>query len=273
MLGDSIAFGYGVRYEDSFPARLETQLNVQDRNASYEVLNASVPSFNTVQEVTFLREEGMSLDPDLVIVAVYWNDVAEKGFVEVDDEGRLVDRRSVPEVGRLARFAESRFGYAIRNVVKRSRLLYFVADRLRAVRGENRERTSASQAQQQAILRGERHPQVERGWATIRGELTEAARLCSNHGVEMLVVVLPMPQTLGQEFPRASYPSVLVSACRTAGLTCVDVTPVFKAEYRGHRSLFIPYDGDHPNEQGHRLIAGALVDPVLEAVRRRSEKY
>lgn len=72
VLGDSVAFGPGVRLEETFDNQLEAMLDSDA--APVEVLNMGVPGYNTAQEMITLRRRGLDLDPDLVLVAWVTND-------------------------------------------------------------------------------------------------------------------------------------------------------------------------------------------------------
>jgi hypothetical protein len=62
MLGDSIAFGHGVRDGETFSALLES------RNARFDVVNLSVEGYGTDQELLRLEREGLRYAPDVVIL-------------------------------------------------------------------------------------------------------------------------------------------------------------------------------------------------------------
>jgi lysophospholipase L1-like esterase len=69
MLGDSFTYGIGVADDESFSARLEAL------DPRLEVLNTGVNGYGTAQELLLLRDQGLALDPDVVIVNFFWNDV------------------------------------------------------------------------------------------------------------------------------------------------------------------------------------------------------
>lgn len=72
ILGDSIAFGWGVELEQGLSKRLEHSLNKIDNR--YEVINFSIPTANTTQEVEILATRCLAYNPDLVIFVVCEND-------------------------------------------------------------------------------------------------------------------------------------------------------------------------------------------------------
>ncbi|MBN1356732.1 SGNH/GDSL hydrolase family protein [bacterium] len=76
-LGDSITYGLGVRWDETYPKILEQQLNerFEESNRRFEVLNFGVNGYNTVQEVEHFRVNGLKYDPDLIVVGYNLNDV------------------------------------------------------------------------------------------------------------------------------------------------------------------------------------------------------
>lgn len=257
ILGDSIAFGYGVTYEDSVARRLEDLLNEGESPERFEVIDSAVPSFNTTQEVTYFREQGLSFDPDIVVLAVCWNDVSDKTQVSVNADGYLVQPGTTPSF--FDRYGETASGYRVRNALKRSRLLYLAMDRGRDLWSRLTHRTPPQiVAMQTAVLTGAPNRAVAAGWSEIDSRLAELARLSAARHIRLVVALFPMPQTLGGHFPHAQYPSEILRMCRSRNLECVDLQPPFEARFTGHTSLFIPYDGDHPNERGHMIAAQSL---------------
>ncbi|OGI44352.1 MAG: hypothetical protein A2150_04835 [Candidatus Muproteobacteria bacterium RBG_16_64_11] len=82
VLGDSVPFGIGVRYEDSFPHQIEMLLNERYPNAGrFSALNLGVPSYNTEQELIQFKSLGLTLAPDAVMLLFSANDIEPKRWV------------------------------------------------------------------------------------------------------------------------------------------------------------------------------------------------
>lgn len=81
VLGDSVPFGIGVSYEDSFPRQLELLLNERHPRRRWCTLNMGVPSYNTEQELIQLRSTGLRLRPDAVLLLFSNNDIEPKRWV------------------------------------------------------------------------------------------------------------------------------------------------------------------------------------------------
>lgn len=84
-LGDSNTWGWGADQAHSYPEALQQLLDAKYGAGRYQVINTGVPAWTSYQGATFLRERGMALDPDIVIIAFGYNDAQRNG----DDEDRL----------------------------------------------------------------------------------------------------------------------------------------------------------------------------------------
>lgn len=263
ILGDSIAFGYGVEESDSVGARLTARLAARGLRA--EVINTGVPSYNVEQEVGYLAAEGARYRPDWVLLAVCWNDINEKSSVRVTSDGWLATAGD-QEAGPLVTLMETPTGYALRNVIKRSRLLYAVTQGLRGVRDYFQPEEHAQFRDD--VLAGRESIKVKRGWERMETSLSDLARQGREGGFRILVVTFPLQPALERDSPASTYPARVLSLARTDDLDIRDLTPAYRAAYKGHDSLFIPYDADHPNARGHDLAAAEIETALVDLMGR-----
>lgn len=77
-VGDSIMFGWRVPLEDIYLKVLENELN---KTGSAEVINCSVPGYNTEQECALAKKLAQKLDPDIVIMGFFINDVYDPAYI------------------------------------------------------------------------------------------------------------------------------------------------------------------------------------------------
>ena len=77
VLGDSVAFGWGVDDEVTFVRRLEREWNAAGHRQRLEVINTGHPKYDSNQEAAMLRQLGLKLQPDLVLLVYVTNDLAE----------------------------------------------------------------------------------------------------------------------------------------------------------------------------------------------------
>jgi len=78
MLGDSLAFGWGVAVDKTTSKQLEVALNEAARAAgsttAYEVINTGVGNYNTQMEIAYFFSEGVKYSPDVVVLNYFIND-------------------------------------------------------------------------------------------------------------------------------------------------------------------------------------------------------
>ena len=89
LLGDSYVFGYGVRAEERLGVHLEGFLRkgASKKPARVEVLHLGISSWNITSEANYLRRQIGDLQPDLVVMVTFKNDLADmngvRGFGEM----------------------------------------------------------------------------------------------------------------------------------------------------------------------------------------------
>lgn len=87
VLGDSIAFGYGIENDETIPAHLQTLLENR-----FNVLNTAVPGYGLGQEVATYHGSVAPLHPIAVILIFHWNDLEYQEPATLDASGNLVPR-------------------------------------------------------------------------------------------------------------------------------------------------------------------------------------
>jgi lysophospholipase L1-like esterase len=73
-LGDSVTFGWGVRYEEAYPTLLADLLREALPGWEIHVMNASCSGYSTHQGLEMLRRRGLKYRPDVVTIWLGWND-------------------------------------------------------------------------------------------------------------------------------------------------------------------------------------------------------
>lgn len=75
-LGDSFTFGPFVDNHELYSAQLQDLLNAA-RTDSAQVINAGFSGWTLPDQLSYLKEKGLALKPDLVLLQIYVNDVRE----------------------------------------------------------------------------------------------------------------------------------------------------------------------------------------------------
>lgn len=234
-LGDSVTFGMGVAQEHTWPEQLERLLNVRDPSRrSWEVLNFGVSGYNARDAALVLRHRALPLEPDVVVYGYFLNDP------EVDPVHPL-----------RARFTP-------RSWWQHSHLLRRLARLLKA-RDERR-----AGGDYLRYL----HLTDRSEWRGVEAALGALAALSGEHALPVLVAVFPSFRrgASWDDYLYADLHEQVVGAARAAGLEALDLLPAFRGSGRPPRRLSI--DNWHPDPNGHRVAAQALVEPVLAAADR-----
>ena len=96
-LGDSFVWGaYGTELEEHFLKILEEKLNQKSKDKNFQVLKAGVPGYGTDQELLYLKNEGIKLKPDMILLHFYTNDFDDNivsGERGANEKGQLVMKR------------------------------------------------------------------------------------------------------------------------------------------------------------------------------------
>src|SRR5262249_4044525 len=82
ILGDSMAFGWGVTEKETFAHRIAERFQADHPKGPWlETVNLAVPGYNSQQEVATLVAKGLAYAPSLVLIFLTGNDADLPGFV------------------------------------------------------------------------------------------------------------------------------------------------------------------------------------------------
>ncbi len=252
VLGDSFAYGIGVADDETFAARLERMV------PGLEVINAGVNGYGTAQELLALRDEGPALQPDVVLLAFFWNDVGNsytRDFPRFRLEGeRLVwpaPLATLPPPPTTTRRAWLRHSYVYR----------FASDRLKLVGYWLKVALHLPLETTDFVDPGER----EDAWRLEAALLREIRDLSRRAGAELAIAAIPdqvqvEPDVTVVGLDPADY-EVLGRLERIAaelGVPLIDLAPALRAEReRSGERLYYPKDR-HLNARAHEAVARAL---------------
>jgi lysophospholipase L1-like esterase len=261
VLGDSVAFGYGVEVEAGFVARTETALSAHaaDGPAHIEVLNFAVSGYNPYNEAALYRGVVRSYEPDLVLVQFCINDLNDPtlhfGASTMQHLGPLPDlafpnpdapRRSAREVSWLALTCE------------RSELCALLfGDILAGSRGPS---STDDWRTGFAVREG---PDFEVEWEWLRTRYTDIAASASADGATFGILAFPYEteakpkgeSKIARE-ERTSATRALVELGEREGWHVIDLLPAFRSSDAAGADLF--QDPWHPTAAGHELAAHAI---------------
>jgi lysophospholipase L1-like esterase len=262
VLGDSQAFGFGVRDDETFSAQLEEILVARFKNLNVQVLNAGVPGSGTADQLAFLKSRGAELAPDLVIVQfLSVNDIAESQSPAAEwaavEDGWLIDRHNRDEEATEETGGDDSPNLAerLRQIKRNSHLFHLASNSAGylAIRLGLLDWIGALWGEDFAADEGAKTSDI----------LVQIAEEGRRLGAASLFVygtaknfVLSADYTL----PRSG--QVVREAAASAEVPWVDSTPILRGR-PDRTELYFKLDG-HWSSQGHRTIAELLADQVID---------
>lgn len=286
MLGDSFTMGLQVDEDQTVAQRLAAALSTRQRT---EVWNAGVENYGTWQaagRAAALLDAGEHFDA-IVLNFYLGNDVGDNHAHGEPADGsgrerrteRPPPRRSAGR-GRGPGEGPTRAGAASRRVPPS---VAFSWGRLLLRRA-----TVARQSDHQESLRREvgmwcDAPFLRDALPGTRDALERLYSLARTHDIPLVVALLPPEWVVYPEQGEAAAASfslegfeptrvpTAVQGVIPDGVTVVDLTPAMR-EATATRSLFFRFDG-HWTDEGHAVVADALVEPVHELLSRAAASH
>ena len=256
-LGDSFTFALGVAHEDLYVQQLERLLESAHEGRRFQVINAGVAGYNTRQELIYLSRRGFELEPDLVTVAFYWNDLVGNEpplpDASTDVAGGDPQETSRPHV----------LPKGFRDALRKSVLLYQSVAGAKALAQILRPAENRYARVQRALLAGDAAT-LEPYWEATGARLLEMAEAARERNVPIILVVFPMENQVRHNYPDLVFAERLREIWAPTGMPFVDVEPEFRDALADGENPFLPYDL-HPSSKGMAITAQALYRAIRKA--------
>lgn len=251
VLGDSVAFGYKVKFPDILSRQLEGLLQKQFPDRIIEVVSLALPGLNTLQESHLLELEGKAYEPDLVVVAFVLND-ADGGLAHrVASENCRFELLHLP------------IPCGAKTVLKKSAFLFFVKNRVdllvwkMGLGDQDDPNHSLERDYFGNLYRDDRKVQkhVVTGFHNI-------ATIVKEKNVPVVVVIFPVMFDFNHYRWDWVHNRVRCEAQRQ-GFRVVDLFGDFQ-RYRMEQLRVERGDFVHPNKLGHAIAAQAVAGSVIQ---------
>ena len=262
VLGDSLAFGYGVADNGSWPAILDSSL------PDLKVMNFGLVGAGPEQYMRVYRTFGSQLKPRLVIVGMFTgNDFWDTGmfnrWLRSGVKGNYMywrdhGRGSAGVLGAAKRMIGAHSYVYNLALEARGRLLNRKKDR----------RTLTLKGGESVQLAIDEHEQLTAGsvagsaeLASVVGSLSALKAMAEAQDAQLLLVFQPSKEEvyspmLGLRVRNSS--EALRAELDRMKIRYIDLLPAFREHAKSGEKLYFEVDG-HPNETGYRLIANSVI--------------
>ncbi len=277
MLGDSFTEGDGVYSNETFSKRLEEKL--QDLNApiKFEVINAGVGSYSPLLEYLYMKNYGLPLQPDLVILnfdlSDVYDDINYTTVARFDENGVPVGVSPSGEVHGILKGPLA----AIKDWFKNNLRLYnFIRIRITPqLELMNREGNFAGDIRHDkyALLR-ENYKDADSNWALTHKYLLLTRDFLEKKGIDFWMTVYPYGLQVNpkewrggrnywqfrQDTVYSTWPQEKLEQWATpSGIKTINLCPDFKELSKTVFPLYLDNNG-HLVAAGHQLIADVLFE-------------
>jgi lysophospholipase L1-like esterase len=224
-LGDSYTWGQMVPANTAYPKALERLLAEKPSRTRPVVINAGQLGWSTTHEAAWLVREGLRYRPDVILVGFFLNDA------EVD---HYALERLLPEP--LERRLAGSYFY------------FFLKYRIHLLRV----RFGLAESYTDYLLR--LYEPGSAGWAQCREALARIDDAARSIHARVLVLILPVIQDWSA-YPFGRIHEAVAEECRALGIPVEDLLPAFRASPLPWKDLRVGPNDEHPNAEGHALIA------------------
>jgi lysophospholipase L1-like esterase len=253
VLGDSNAFGYGVKEAEGFPGVLSRLLP-----NDYEVLNLGVFGYGTDQAALLLKRTGIRFAADVVVLAFSAGDLSDnmnsinagypKPYFTVENGGLVLRNTPVP--------GESPFMRAS----KRSALTSLLYDRSHLYRFVHGRLMKTSKYLAGSVPEMSEEEAMGVTVALVR----DMDGFCKAQGCRLALLLISHGQWVDalrvKPDLRVGYYPVLKGILTRMGIPVIDTTEGF---VRGPAGLFFPKDPVHLTPAGNEAAARALLEGLV----------
>ena len=224
MLGDSFTVGWGAKFDETFPKRIERMY--ADRGIQAEAINTGVGNYNTIQEVEYYLREGYKYNPDIVVLNFTFNDA-----------------EPVP------------VSYPPPTILRICYSCIFVAGRIDSVLREFGDKKEW--ADYYLGLYGD--DGRAKGWLAAKAYIAKLAAFTKAHGTKLLIASMPELHDV-QHYRLQKITDLVHEAADENDVAFVDLLPYVQGV--PSPELWVTPPDPHPNGLAHKLFADGIFEAL-----------
>ena len=258
IIGDSFTFGMGVNLEETFSKKIGIILKNSGINC--EVINCGVIGYNMWQYIEILNKKILPLNPDLIVVGMFLNDIYQSIHPKLKDKNwkayNPFDRKK----------SNIMSSFYIWNLFHNWNVLF--ETKYRARRGVN---YLKGVKQRKEKLKDESSDHIWRKimlgnldnkkYIEFKRALSEFKMKSDSSGCDLLFIMIPDAGQLN-EFELQEVNRFIAASCSKLDIPFIDVTEAFEKESDPRPLFLFPIDA-HISSKGHQIIAELVSKQIL----------
>ncbi len=238
-LGNSCTFGWRVGEQQVYARQLADMLKRSDPARKYEIINAGVTGYTSLQGLRFLRRDVLNWQPDLLVVSYGWNDHWAAAR-EIADKNQVLPSQWVLD---------------IQNLLGRTRTYRWLKYLVFSIKNPPPAEFSRT------------NPVYRVGLADCRDNLQAIIDEAKSRGIDVALLTLPIAERADPRFKGVAefhekYNAIIRSLGSTDSVAVIDAAAAFS----GRNNLFNQPRSDlkHYNANGHMIIASMIQKYILQ---------
>jgi len=292
VVGDSFVEGHGVDIDDTFMKIVERDLNSEGKKV--EIINGGVMSYSPILEYIWLKEKGLKLNPDMVVLLLDQSDIQDDYVYSKHAQFDRSGPKAVPATGILVKAHEEPKDAIKRYLKKNSAFYNFIKHKLRNVgkkvsKEEKQEEPLGShivfgdiETDRLFFLR-ENPKDFEIHWGRTSGYLMLISQMLAFQNIDYAIGVYPYGVQIGPDewdartswgfekgkvYPKSRYFDAVEELCKKHGIHFIDMFPALYKHKQENPDdqLFFKVDG-HWTKLSQRLIAEQFKEFLLKNIK------
>ncbi|NQT22308.1 MAG: hypothetical protein HQ579_02600 [Candidatus Omnitrophica bacterium] len=306
LMGDSFAFGVGVKSDETMAFLLEKMLN-ERREGSYQIYNFGVSSFSPVLEYIYLKEEVIKYNPDLVVLMLDISDVQDDYYREphlvYDNDKNIIGCNPMvigrwPDIRAYLMYYSRFFNLLDRTILQSLRkmralgLTNYFSNKFKGVRNKaeifkNKDIDNIYFDKFLMFREGKNKKIVMQHWKRTEIYLTMIKEYLDQKNVPLIVIIYPYGHQVGEKqwqrgrnywaftqntvYDPSEGFAIMEGFAKKMGISMINLYPALRK--RKNEALYFDSDG-HWTALGQRIAAEAVYDSgsFSEALKRLSDE-
>ncbi len=259
IIGDSCAYGIMTKNKDTYAYLLEAKLNSLHKG-TFEVINAGVPGYSSLQGLRYLRNELIKYHPDMVLVGFGFNDLCE-AVGKKDSDIVLMPSFFITINNKLSAF---KFYKLLKQITFRLKsIFHHISQSKTAITGAENAMPLDEIADLDALIRAQSQQLVSAPTRRVPPEdfaknIKDIVDIGQKNNFPVILLALP---SINGCF---GYGPLLRLFSKKYNIPLIDLITEFERRKANTQAYFI--DNNHYNKEGHRLVAEIIFDR-LQALR------
>ena len=251
VLGDSYTYGQGIKMTETYPKLLEKFLNEKYPSKHFEVINSSFLGLDTRRELERLKNEGLKLSPDMVILGYCLNDPSSDSGITQWREEEQKEKIKVL--------------FNNKTLLRVSHLYWFLKVKAETIYFNTRIFT-------RTFLK--LYNKDSKDWKNFEHSFDEICKTTKERDIPTLVVIFPYFYQLNKNYPFSKAHLMVRRLCDKDNVKVLDLFSFY--EGIPDKSLWVKTTipvNTHPNAKAHRIAAEKIFKEIIKNPYFKISKY